>query len=73
MDIKYIYDYLNELSKCVWYNNAIENGIRYNNIDISQGTEYYRRFVIFYARERGTDAVGTLCKRTTSDAPSIIC
>lgn len=43
MDIKYIYDYLNELSKCVWYNNAIENGIKYNDIDISQGTEYYRR------------------------------
>ena len=45
MDIKYIYDYLNELSKCVWYNNAIENGIRYNDIDISQGTEYYRRLL----------------------------
>jgi hypothetical protein len=45
MDIKYIYDYLNELSKCVWYNNAIENGIRYNDIDISQGTEYYRRML----------------------------
>lgn len=43
MDIKYIYDYLNELSKCVWYNNAIENGIKYNDIDILQGTEYYRR------------------------------
>lgn len=43
MDIKYIYDYLNELSKCVWYNNAVENGIKYNDIDISQGTEYYRR------------------------------
>ena len=28
---------------------------------------------ICYARERGTDAVGTLCERTTSDAPSIIC
>ena len=42
MDIKYIYDYLNELSKCVWYNNAIEYGIRYNDIDISQGTEYYQ-------------------------------
>ena len=45
MDIKYIYDYLNELSKCVWYNNAIENGIRYNDIDISQGTEYYQRML----------------------------
>ena len=45
MDIKYIYDYLNELSKCVWYNNAIENGIKYNDIDISQGTEYYRRML----------------------------
>ena len=42
MDIKYIYDYLNELSKCVWYNNAIEYGIKYNDIDISQGTEYYQ-------------------------------
>ena len=45
MDIKYIYDYLNELSKCVWYNNAIEYGIKYNDIDISQGTEYYRRML----------------------------
>ena len=45
MDIKYIYDYLNELSKCVWYNNAIEYGIRYNDIDISQGTEYYQRML----------------------------
>ena len=43
MDIKYIYDYLNELSKCVWHNNAIEYGIKYNDIDISQGTEYYQR------------------------------
>ena len=45
MDIKYIYDYLNELSKCVWYNNAIEYGIKYNDIDISQGTEYYQRML----------------------------
>ena len=45
MDIKYIYDYLNELSRCVWYNNAIENGIRYNDIDISQGSEYYRKML----------------------------
>ena len=45
MDIKYIYDYLNELSKCIWYNNAIENGIRYNDIDISQGTEYYQKML----------------------------
>lgn len=45
MDIKYIYDYLNELSKCVWYNNAIDYGIRYNDIDISQGTEYYQRML----------------------------
>ena len=45
MDIKYIYDYLGELSKCVWYNNAIENGIKYNGIDISQGTEYYQRML----------------------------
>ena len=45
MDIKYIYDYLNELSKCVWYNNAIENGIRYNDIDISQGSEYYHKML----------------------------
>ena len=42
MNIKYIYDYLNELSKCVWYNNAIEYGIKYNDIDISQGAEYYQ-------------------------------
>ena len=42
MDIKYIYDYLNELSKCVWHNNAIEYGIKYNDIDISQGAEYYQ-------------------------------
>ena len=45
MDIKYIYDYLNELSKCVWYNNSIEYGIKYNDIDISQGTEYYQRML----------------------------
>ena len=45
MDIKYIYDYLNELSKCVWHNNAIENGIRYNDIDISQGSEYYHKML----------------------------
>ena len=45
MDIKYIYNYLNELSKCVWYNNAIEYGIKYNDIDISQGTEYYQRML----------------------------
>lgn len=45
MDIKYIYDYLNELSKCIWYNNAIENGNRYNDIDISQGTEYYQKML----------------------------
>ncbi len=42
MDIKHIYDYLNELSKCKWYDNAIENGIKYNDIDIFQGTEYYK-------------------------------
>ena len=45
MDIKYIYDYLNELSKCVWYNNAIENGIKYNDIDVSQGAEYYQKML----------------------------
>ena len=45
MDIKYIYDYLNELSRCMWYNNAIENGIRYNDIDISQGSEYYHKML----------------------------
>lgn len=45
MDIKYIYDYLNELSKCIWYNNAIENGIKYNDIDLSQGTEYYQKML----------------------------
>lgn len=42
MDIKYIYDYLSELSKCIWSSNAIDNGIKYNGIDISQGTEYYQ-------------------------------
>ena len=45
MDIKYIYDYLNELSKCVWYNNAIENGVKYNDIDLSQGSEYYHKML----------------------------
>lgn len=45
MDIKYIYDFLNELSRCVWHNNAIENGIRYNDIDISQGSEYYHKML----------------------------
>ena len=45
MDIKYIYDYLYELSRYVWHNNAIENGIRYNDIDISQGSEYYHKML----------------------------
>ena len=30
------------MTKCVWYKNAIEYGIKYNDIDISQGTEYYQ-------------------------------
>lgn len=42
MDIKIIYDYLNELSKCEWHCNAIDNGIKYNGIEISQGVEYYQ-------------------------------
>ena len=45
MDIKYIYDYLNELSQCVWHNNAIENGVKYNDIDLSQGSEYYHKML----------------------------
>ena len=43
MEIKSIYDYLNELSRCEWRDNAIVNGIKYNGIDIAQGTETYQR------------------------------
>lgn len=43
MDIKDIYDYLNELARCEWKCNAIENGIRYNGISIELGTETYQR------------------------------
>ena len=41
MVIKEIYDYLNELERCEWKNNAIINGIKYNGITIEQGTETY--------------------------------
>ena len=40
-EIKDIYDYLNELARCEWHNNAIIQGIKYNGIDINQGTETY--------------------------------
>ena len=43
MDIGKIYDYLNELSRCEWRDNAIVNGIRYNGIDITQGVETYQK------------------------------
>lgn len=39
--IKEIYDYLNELGRCEWKDNAIVNGIRYNGVTIEQGTETY--------------------------------
>ena len=43
MEIRAIYDYLNELSRCEWRDNAIVNGIRYNDIDITQGVETYQK------------------------------
>lgn len=43
MEIRAIYDYLNELSRCEWRDNAIVNGIRYNGIDITQGVETYQK------------------------------
>lgn len=45
MEIRAIYDYLNELSRCEWRDNAIVNGIRYNGIDITQGVETYQRIL----------------------------
>lgn len=45
METKAIYDYLNELSRCEWRDNAIVNGIRYNGIAIEQGTETYQRIL----------------------------
>lgn len=45
MDIGKIYNYLNDLSRCEWRDNAIVNGIRYNGIDITQGTETYQRIL----------------------------
>jgi len=45
MDIGKIYDYLNELSRCEWRDNAIVNGIKYNGITIEQGTETYQRIL----------------------------
>lgn len=43
MEIKAIYKYINELSRCEWRDNAIVNGIRYNGIDVIQGTETYQK------------------------------
>lgn len=45
MEIKAIYDYLNELSRCEWKDNATANGIKYNGIDITQGVETYQRIL----------------------------
>lgn len=45
MEIKAIYKYINELSRCEWMDNAIANGIRYNGITIEQGTETYQRIL----------------------------
>ena len=45
METKAIYDYLNELSRCEWRDNAIANGIKYNGITIEQGTETYQRIL----------------------------
>lgn len=45
MEIKSIYNYLNELSRCEWRDNAIANGIKYNGITIEQGTETYQRIL----------------------------
>lgn len=45
METRAIYNYLNELSRCEWRDNAIANGIKYNGIDITQGTETYQRIL----------------------------
>lgn len=45
METKSIYDYLNELSRCEWKDNATANGIKYNGIDITQGVETYQRIL----------------------------
>lgn len=45
METKSIYNYLNELSRCEWRDNAIVNGIKYNGITIEQGTETYQRIL----------------------------
>lgn len=45
MEISAIYNYLNELSRCEWKDNAIANGIKYNGIAIEQGTETYQRIL----------------------------
>lgn len=45
METRAIYNYLNELSRCEWRDNAIVNGIKYNGITIEQGTETYQRIL----------------------------
>ena len=46
MDIKVIYNYLNELARCEWKDNATVNGIIYNGINIVHGgTETYQRIL----------------------------
>lgn len=45
METKSIYNYLNELSRCEWRDNAIVNGIKYNGITIEQGTETYQHIL----------------------------
>lgn len=44
MEIKKIYNYIDELSRCEWHNNIV-NGIKYNGIAIEQGTETYQRIL----------------------------
>lgn len=41
MKIEKVYNYIDELSRCEWHDNAI-NGIQYNGISIEQGTETYQ-------------------------------
>lgn len=43
MKIEKIYNYIDELSRCEWHDNAIVNGIKYNGITIEQGTEAYQQ------------------------------
>lgn len=43
MKIEKVYNFIDELSRCEWHDNAIVNGIKYNGITIEQGTEAYQQ------------------------------